>query len=184
MLALVCLDPGFASIGYARLVIPSDARPSVEMFGVFHTVKSDKKQKVLATEDNVSRAMKIAKFLRQLTTTGNGRVIGFCAEAMSFPRSASVAAKMAMTWGALASLSEAASIPILQTSPQAVKRALCGMASATKEEVQAAVEKLYPETLVQKRAIKKGDLEHCFDALAVGHVMLDSDVVKMTRRAA
>jgi len=200
MLALVCLDPGFASIGYARIVIPPLGPPFVEAFGVFHTVKSDKKQKVLATEDNVKRAMMIARFLRQLATSGTGRTIAICAEAMSFPRSSSVAAKMALTWGSIASLSEASSIPILQTSPQNVKRTLCGVASATKEEVQEALEKLYPETIRKSRemvdagmtkagktkkkaAIKKTDFEHCFDALAVGHVMLESDVVKMTRRA-
>jgi Holliday junction resolvasome RuvABC endonuclease subunit len=184
MIKIVCLDPGFSSIGYARMIIPPRGSAWVEMFGVFHTFKSDKKQKVLATEDNAKRTIEIATFLRKLATGGEGRAIAIATEAMSWPRNASVSAKVGLGWGAICSLSEASGLPLMQTSPKDLKRALCGTGSATKEEVQEAVEKLYPETKTMRREIKASDWEHCFDAVAVGHVALGSDVVKMTRRAA
>lgn len=181
---LVCVDPGFASIGYAKILLIPTREPLCTAFGVFHTVKSEKKHKVLSTEDNVKRTIEIAKFFRNLCTTGEGRTLAICAEAMSFPRSSSVAAKMALAWGVICSFSEAAAVPILQASPQHVKRHVCGITSATKEEVETMVKRLYPESIAMSVKIKKGDLEHCFDALAVGHTMLQSDVVKMVRRVA
>ena len=179
-LSLLGIDPGFASLGYA--VVDLLPRPHVVAFGVFSTSKTTTKQKVLAVEDNVRRTIAIAQQLRALATFAP-RTIAICAEAMSFPRSSSVAAKLALTWGALSGLSEAARIPILQASPQQVKVAVCGVKTATKEEVQAAVVQLYPEVAAMRAGIAKGGWEHPHDALAVAHLMLQSDLVKMLRLA-
>lgn len=200
---LVCLDPGFSNLGYATIVFRDDGdhmKPfDVVRFGVFETEKSNKKQNVHATADNLRRAQEISKMLRSLITDSSIRTIGICAEAMSFPRSSSVAAKMAMTWGAMASLSEGSGIPILQASPQEVKKGVTGQKSATKEEVQAAVAALYPEIVALREKVqpsvvltkagvpKKGKpragapalWEHCHDALAVGHLMIGHDAVRM-----
>jgi crossover junction endodeoxyribonuclease RuvC len=180
-LQLVCLDPGFASVGYATLVFNTGAAPFVHEFGIIRTAKSDKKQKVLAVEDNLRRTMEIATKLRWLCTLH--RTVGICAEAMSFPRSSSVAAKMALAWGAIASLSEAAMIPILQATPMQVKKAVTGVKTSTKDEVIEAVEKLYPEIVEKRATIPRGQWEHCHDAVAVGHLMLASDTVRMARLA-
>lgn len=173
------LDPGFANLGYAVLTL--DPAPRVVAFGVFQTAASVKKRNVLSVEDNVRRAVSIARHLRWLATYAPNTV-AICAEAMSFPRSSSVAAKVALTWGAIASLSEAAAIPILQASPQHVKKETCGVKTATKEEVQAVVERLYPEIVPWRTAIPHSAWEHPHDALAVAHVMLQSDLVQMMRR--
>jgi crossover junction endodeoxyribonuclease RuvC len=180
-LSIVGIDPGFASLGYAVLVL-GQGKPRVVRFGVFTTQKTAKKQKVLTVEDNVRRAMDIARCLRDLATCAP-RTVAIAAEAISFPRSSSVAAKVALTWGAIASLSEAANIPVLQASPQQVKAAVCGVKSATKEEVQDAVLKLYPEIAALRKGIVKGQWEHPHDALAVAHLMLKSHVVQMLRLA-
>lgn len=177
--SLLGLDPGFASLGYA--VVDLLPTPHVVSFGVFETAKSSKKQHVLSTEDNVRRSILISRALRGWATFAP-RCVGICAEAMSFPRSSSVAAKMALTWGAIASLSEAANIPILQASPQQVKVSACGVKTATKDEVQAAVLRLYPEIAAMRAGIVRGQWEHPHDALAVAHLMLQSDVVKMLLR--
>jgi Holliday junction resolvasome RuvABC endonuclease subunit len=178
-LSLVGLDPGFASLGF--VVVDLVPRPHVVRFGVFETKATSKKRKVLSTEDNLRRAVLIARCLRDLATC-TPRTVAICAEAMSFPRSSSVAAKVAMTWGAIASLSEAANIPILQASPQQVKAAVCGVKTASKEEVQNAVARLYPEIVQLRANVARGAWEHPHDALAAAHLMLESDVVKMMRR--
>lgn len=172
-------DPGFASIGYAA--IGPISHPRVLEFGVFETQKSNKKKNVLSVDDNLRRLFEISRFLRQLLAR-NPNCVAFCAEAMSFPRSASVAAKMAFTWGALGSLSEATRIPILQASPQEIKKTICGVKTATKEEIQRDVVKLYPEVEQIRAPIPEGKWEHCHDALAVAHMMLDSDLVKILQR--
>jgi Holliday junction resolvasome RuvABC endonuclease subunit len=178
VITLLGLDPGFASLGYAILAV--ERQPRVLLFGAFETAKTAKKHKVLAVEDNVWRAMKIAKMLRYLATCAP-RTVALCCEAMSFPRNASVAAKMAMSWGCIASLSEAAAIPVLQASPQRVKEAVCGVKTATKEEVQSACLRLYPEIGAMREATARTAWEHPHDALACAHLMLESDVVKMIR---
>lgn len=179
-LSILGIDPGFASLGYAVIVL--DPKPRVVRFGVFRTEKTAKKQNVLSVEDNVRRAMLIAGFLRDLATCAP-RTVAIAAEAMSFPRSSSVAAKVALTWGAIAGLAEAAGIPILQASPQQVKAAVCGVKTATKEEVQAAVLSLYPEIARLRKGIVRGQWEHAHDSLAVAHLMLKSHVVQMLRLA-
>jgi Holliday junction resolvasome RuvABC endonuclease subunit len=184
-LSLLGLDPGFANLGFAVVEFGPSAggwgisRWRVVRFGVLRTEASSKKRKVLAVEDNVRRALEIARCLRSLATCCP-RTVAICAESMSFPRSSSVAAKVAMSWGAIASLSEAANIPILQASPQQVKHAVCGVKSATKEEVQAAVLAMYPEIEALRAGIAKGLWEHPHDALAVAHLCLQSDVVRLT----
>lgn len=180
-LSIVGLDPGFASLGFAVLAL-DPPRPRVVAFGCFTTSATAKKQKVLAVEDNVRRTLSIARFLRGLATH-SPRTVAIAAEAMSFPRSSSVAAKVALTWGAIASLSEAANIPILQASPQQVKLAVCGVKTATKEEVQAAVARLYPEIVPMRTALTRGVWEHPHDALACAHLILQSDVVRLMRAA-
>jgi len=142
MIHLIGLDPGFASIGYAVLRLDHDpirnSRPQCVAFGVLVTEASAKKHKVLSVEDNVRRTIEIARTLRGLLASAPG-TLALCAEAMSFPRSASVAAKMAMCWGVIASLSDATNTPILQATPVHIKRETTGSKTATKEEVQAAM---------------------------------------------
>ena len=88
---------------------------------------------------------------------------------------------MGIIWGVIASLSEATWIPVIQGSPQDVKKAVCRVKTATKEEVQEAVVRLYPEVGEMRLALPRGQWEHSHDAVAMGHLALSSDVVKMAR---
>lgn len=185
---LIGIDPGFASIGFAVMHVPTKDRACVLEMGIIETEASAKKNRIVSTEDNLRRAKEIARALRTLLAR-HVSASAFCAEAMSFPRSASVAAKMAMCWGVLAALSEATSVPILQSSPQHVKRVACGKISATKEEIQDRMLELYPEIapMREKLLTPKGttnDWEHPHDALACAHAMLGSEAVEIARRAA
>lgn len=183
-LQLLCLDPGFASLGYATLVFDPHRPARVAAFGVIQTSKSDKKHKVFEADDSFRRTMDLAKALRSLCSQGV-RTVGICAEALSLSPgwTINVCAKMGMAWGVIASLSEATDIPLLQAGPTAVKKAVCGVKTATKEEVQEAVVRLYPEVFAKRLTVAPGLWEHCHDAVAVGHCMLSSDVVKMARLA-
>lgn len=179
------IDPGFANCGYAQVALEGDGTLRPLNMGVFETDKSSAKRNVLASDDNVRRAREIYRFLRVLLRDGSvGPVCAICAETMSFPRSSSVAAKMAMCWGVVAALSEEFDIPILQTTPQGLKLAVCGNKSASKEEVQQALEKRFGEKLLTDlvKETTPSKQEHPFDALGAVVACSSSEVLRLARR--
>jgi len=185
MSVVLGLDPGFACIGYAVVELPSEGGERPINMGVFRTEKSSKKQKVFASDDNVRRAREIYLFLRDLATDGAcGPVSAICAETMSFPRSSSVAAKMAMCWGAIAALSEQFNIPVIQASPQQLKKSVTGSKTSDKEAVQKALKKRYGKALLDEscRDVLPSMLEHPYDALGAVVATLDSELMRMARR--
>ena len=146
---VIGLDLGFSSLGYGVVALAplpkQDQR--VEDIGVFHTSKSDAKQSLYATEDNLRRARDIASFLHTLIQKHqdqNNRVIATCVEAMSWPRNAGVTAKLGIGWGVFAAVSSFHALPVLQASPQQIKLATARSKSASKEDVQRAVLEALP----------------------------------------
>jgi crossover junction endodeoxyribonuclease RuvC len=184
MVSVLGIDPGFASIGYARVLFDGE-RLEVERMGVFRTEKSSNKRKVFASDDNMRRAREIHTFLCDLLREGpHGPVRAVCAETMSFPRSSSVAAKMAMCWGVLAGLSQQFDVPILQASPMELKNKVAGSKKASKEEVQAALEKRFGKSKLQKLCadVPASFFEHPYDALGAVVACSDSEVIRLARR--
>lgn len=183
MIPVLGLDPGFASIGYALVLLgPSGERP-VRM-GVFETEKSSKKRAVLAADDNVRRAREISVFLHDILTKGpHGPVRAICAETMSFPRSSSVAAKMAMCWGVVSSLSAMLDIPVLQVTPMGIKLAVTGKKTSSKEEVQAAVQARFGDEIRALCAtLPNSKLEHPYDAFGAVLACRESEVFRLLRQ--
>ena len=177
---VIGLDPGFANLGYS-VVTWHKAMLHVIDAGVLHTKKSNKKAKVLASEDNFDRARELARELRKFYVRYD--VVAICAESMSFPRQASVAAKMAMAWGVIADLCEDKGTALVQATPQRIKKALCPhlKKGASKEDVQKAACALYPEAAAKINLLKKGDWEHAADALAAIITCADSEVMRLVR---
>lgn len=176
------IDPGFACVGWAIVELVADAPLSLVSMGVWRTEKAEKRRKVLASDDNFRRARELARCLGGLAVSE--RVEMICAESMSFPRSSSVAAKMAMCWGAMAHLSEVMSLPVAMATPKEVKRAVTGNAAASKDEVKAAIEKRFGVELVTSlvASVPKSFQEHPFDAVAAIVACEHGDVLRMARR--
>lgn len=175
-------DPGFASFGYAVIhLVPEGLH--VTSMGVIRTEKSAKKRHILATEDNLQRAQEIARFLRSLVALTKPRA--FCAESMSFPRSSSVAAKMAMAWGILADLS--VDIPFVQVTPQQLKKAVTGSKLATKEDIQSVIRRSTqfvqstPAFDAFEASLARSFHEHGYDSVGSVVAAHDSEVFKMLR---
>jgi crossover junction endodeoxyribonuclease RuvC len=178
---IVGIDPGFASIGWAVLDVGARGSLNVESMGVFETKKALKKQRALTIEDNVRRATEITRFLRKLVDVSG--TIAICAEAMSFPRNSSAAAKMAMTWGVLVALAEELQVPIFQATPQEVKIALCNKRTASKEEIQDAIRRRHKRTLNLQTKIKATAHEHAFDAIAAAETCAAGPLLSMARKS-
>lgn len=179
------VDPGFASIGYTVATLNREGPETPILMGVFRTDKSNAKKNVLASDDNVRRAREISEFLRGLLRNQPyGQIRAICAETMSFPRSASVAAKMAMCWGVLAALSEEYDIPVLQATPQDLKKHVTGVKTASKEDIQRALDKEFGVKVLKglTSEVTGSLLEHPYDALGAIVACRDSEVLRLARR--
>lgn len=177
------VDPGFAKIGYTVVRLQDPLDPVT--MGLIETKQSDKKLKVLSSDDNFRRAREIAEALDRIVKSSEdiGRIVAICAEAKSFPRNASAAAKVAMTWGVLAAICVRTGIPLLQARPQEIKQKMCGKADASKLEIQEACGKVFGSKILSLvEGIKRSDLEHPYDALAAVVACSDSETLRLVRR--
>lgn len=179
MIVIGC-DPGLARFGIA-IVGLGTITEKVLAVDVYRTAPTPRKRGVLAADDNVRRVRELGQ--RLLGLIGERRPVAFCAESMSAPRSASSAAKLAMSWGVLGTVAEVAGLPIVQASPQRIKSVVTGNASASKVDVQTALIQRFgePDLFAGLRA---GDVEHAADAVAAMVACLDFDVIRMARRLA
>ena len=196
---LIGIDSGFASIGYAALAFPPRLDATAvrcDAFGVFETRKSPKKLHLLATEDNLRRARDIAEFydalFTRLQSDDRNVVAGACLEAMSWPRNAGATAKMGIAYGVLAAVAARHRIPLLQASPQAIKKKLCGRRDASKLDIEAVVRSRVTHMSVDGARdfssfadqIPKSKREHCFDAAAAVFACCDAEPIQFMRRSA
>lgn len=183
-------DPGFAAMGLTLVKLDRDPKhDEILTLQVFRTQKSNKKQKVLAAEDNVRRGRELVRLTHPWISKKYGSdLIAISAEAMSFPRSSSAAAKLAMAWGMIVTFAELHQLPILQASPKEIKKATTGKSSATKEDVE--------ESLKIKYGLKEGDKvlkefyrstpaslrEHAWDALGAFVACQESEAILLARK--
>ena len=168
------VDPGLAHFGWAIYECSPGGGPrEAPRVGTFTSMPSARRLRVLAADDAVRRCRELAAWLDAMLGACEPSVI--CAEAMSHPRGASAAAKLAMSWGVLAALAERRRLPIIQASPQCCKRAVTSSRTASKAEVQDAVRSRWPGLRWPARV---ADREHAADALAAIIACLDSDVVR------
>lgn len=179
-------DPGFASFGFS-VVRLSKSTEEVIRSDVIRTQKSAKKSGVKAADDNFRRSQAISAMLHDVVK--EYQPMALAAEAASYPRNASAAAKIAMSWGILADLCYVYQLPMVQASPQEIKKALCNDKSASKEDVRRAMETRYPGQFdefkarfpARKPPRPNGQWEHGFDAAGAVVTCLDTDVLRMAR---
>lgn len=175
------LDPGFAALGIALVRLLPDGE-EVLALKVVRTEKSNKKTNVLAASDNFRRTREIARELELVIKGHPVRLMA--AEYMSFPRNASTAAKMALCWGVIGTLSELSGIGCEQCSPQRLKQVVAGNKQATKEDVQMALAKRYGNHIMDLYEGPAGLLEHPMDALGAVVTCLDSETFRLARQMA
>lgn len=87
--------------------------------------------------------------------------------------------KIGIFWGVLAATAEFNALPILQATPQEIKKRLCGRGSASKKEVQAKLVERYERLPLPSQ---KGKHEHICDALGAVVTCLDAPEIMMARR--
>jgi Holliday junction resolvasome RuvABC endonuclease subunit len=149
------LDPGFRFVGLA--VVALDPLDVIEV-AVLETKLVEGMRKSV---DNVRRAQEIGRgIVSVLDRLEPPRFIA--CEAMSFPRSSSVANQLGLCWGLISEIARTYRAPIVQASPQEIKIALCGRKTASKDDVILEIERRFPEIALPK---KRSTWEHAADAV-------------------
>lgn len=177
---VVGLDPGFGHVGLCSC----DVRDSklYEVLAIQH-VETVAENERLATESNLSRARQIFDALNLFVETWKPEVL--ISESQSWPRNASVVAKLGHYWGALAAVSSLHKLPVLHCSPQDIKQTVTGNRSATKEEVQSGLAAITGRVaeMVKELHLTKANSAHPCDAVGAVLAGIKTDQFMMFWRS-
>ena len=187
------LDPGVASFGWgvvdvANVTVPLGDELGVLELGVIRTKKG--KGKILVRDDDHRRMGEISRALLDVTRRYRPDVI--CAEAFSMGGGGaahrvqiSTVAKMGRVWGLVDMLCELYGVALLQTRPQDIKKRLTGRQSATKLDVQEALDERLEGQLAQHLAAIRAKTQHEHPVDAIGSIvaLLDHDHFRLARTA-
>jgi Holliday junction resolvasome RuvABC endonuclease subunit len=182
------IDPGFATFGWAVLAVTGTAPLQVHVAGMgVLTTRADPEAPRVA--DNVRRCGELARALEALckghvpaaprtksAPMCDGRMAVVCAEAMSHPRSASAACKVAMTWGLIVANVSRRRLPFRQLSPQDIKVRVVGSNDASKSAVASILRARWGEDIKRFLTSYPNKLhEHAYDALAAATACMDAE---------
>ena len=179
---ILCLDPAFRHLGVTVISLLM-ASEEVVHASVVCTEKQNKKAKVLAADDNHRCSQELAGHL--MAVIKQWKPVLICAESMQGSQNSHAALLQGMSWGVVSAVTRVLNIPVLQTTPQTVKKVLCGRKDASKDDIEAAVCKLFPSMVPLAAKIQPASLrEHAYDAAAVGYTCLGSTEIHSIRRMA
>lgn len=173
------IDSGFASIGVSSVMTVPDLPTRIVQAEVSlcTTKKADKKTNLYASEDIVQRAGSITDFMVPFFEWADLVAI----ESLSYPRNAANSAKIGVCWGVISALIRLHSVPVVQFSPQIIKKALCGKITASKTEIEEAVVKRLEKDEVKNPllTIPSSQREHVADATAIAICALKTDLFRV-----
>ena len=135
---IIGCDPGLASFGLAVAVL--EERVRVERVEVLRTEASARARRIRKADDNSERARALAREL--LRVLDGQSVVAICVEAVALPFGRvqhSVVSNLGRVRGLLDALAEVYEVPIIEETPQALKRLITGRGDASKEEVRRAL---------------------------------------------
>lgn len=169
---LLCLDAGFAAMGYAVISLPDER---IIEHGTVTTKPANKKLGVRVADDLFQRCQSTVRELSSvvLKYSVNGVVVEL---PHGGAQSASAARAMAMATALVACLTEHHGLPVECTTPDAGKRIVKPKGPVTKEEVAARVQERFnlPAPLS----------EHASDAAAAYLSARDGQMVRLMRQEA
>jgi Holliday junction resolvasome RuvABC endonuclease subunit len=185
-LVTLTLDPGFSACGWGIVIRERGVDTVVEM-NVVRTKKASKKARILVNEDNFLRGRAIAGKLIELINYYGVDVLTF--EALSMPMKASRQnlVKIGMAYAILMGIATAFDLAVVMSTPQQIKKKMCGQIKASKEEVRDAVSPMYdnhPGVITFMDEVPESIREHGWDALAAYVTAEDSDVMKALKTRA
>lgn len=175
------IDTGLASFGIAVADVSASGL-RFERVEVWTTKPTAKKRRVRKADDTAERVRMLAGCLHQLIA--ETRPVAVCVEAVALPfgrARSSVVSALGRARGIVDALVEVHRLPVLESTPQEIKRGTAGADNASKDSVRLALEAAYPElaALWPQATL----VEHAADAAASLHVCRNADVVLAALRA-
>lgn len=182
---VIGFDPGFASLGWAECVISREGVPEFTRGGVLKTKPTAKKRRVRAVDDNLRRTRLLARQIDELIR--NATFV--CIEALIFGGKGKAAkpstmGKQGLVVGAIVTACELRSKPLLQATPQEIKKTLTGAQNASKEELADALRRRFNLVDVVLNRLNKTDRDHCSDAIGAIVACLDTEEARLCFSAA
>lgn len=189
MLKLIGLDPGLANFGIAIAELPNlgSGKPKFTHLDVWRTEPSKQLKRIRKMDDTAERCSYLALQLHDLVQAH--RPIAICVEAIALPyrpgrgMQTSVISALGRVRGLIDMLAVAHQLPVLEESPQRVKKLATGIINASKESMSLHLGVEYPE-LEEMWPHQKGLREHAADAAGVIHACRGADVVLAARAGA
>ena len=175
------IDPGFANFGWAVVQFEKAQPPRLLASGVIRT--DARAGRLTVSESNAQRCGQIADALVDIMDNWRPWIIG--TEAQSWTRRHKADVQVAQAFGIIFALAGVDGCPVVHLPPQVVKQKICGVKSATKQQIQDALaDRLvdYGPTIGQ---IPKTTRHHAADAAAVALAAQTSDLaLALVRRGA
>lgn len=176
------LDPGFANMGWAEMCWDRGrGHWSVARLGVLQTGRSSKKLRLLQCEDEMRRADELSESLLEVSGYTQAVVVESRISMPGSKRGSHSSATTGIPYGIVAMLRAVRKVPLVQVTPQQIKKTLCGKTSASKADVQWAVESaVHCVSMVERTAASKR--HHVYDAIAAVLAADGSDVMRAIKR--
>ena len=167
------IDPGFASLGVARLAL-IDCTAVAQAVRVIKTRKaSQKERRVLRTSaDDVRRARLLWDGITDIARDIDAVAYEVYTPFQKGKRRTSNGTKVALTCGLALGFGFAAGVPVIPVLPTDIKREIAGQISASKERVRELLVHRIPGLGDQLEALPRGQREHASDAVGVAVVAL------------
>jgi Holliday junction resolvasome RuvABC endonuclease subunit len=170
------IDPSLCNTGLAVVELAPRFERVLEV-SVIRTAPSAKKRRILVGDDDARRIAEIAGALEAAIAGHIPAALVF--EAPGGSKGAKAAAALAYARAVVVTVAKLHRLPLIQVQPLDVKRATCGRADASKEDVIAAVEQRFPGIAWPSPA---SVVEHAADAVGAVLAALDSETLRMARR--
>lgn len=171
------IDGGFRNIGYCIADVDSLNIISPIKMDVISTKPEHKKRKIYVEDDNKRRIDEIVNAFKKIIKDNNVKIITM-EQFSSIAKNANSSRKTYGLICAIWTLANCLNIPVFQTTPQRIKKVVCGQVRSSKLEVIESINEMYPKVLTI-RPKAKGKHEHCYDALGSIIACMGMDEIKM-----
>lgn len=182
---IIGIDPGFANLGISLIEMDHNERLYLLEGEVVSTKKATSKARIRACDDLARRGSEITDVLNRFMSV-DGVIAVACEGLLGSGAIGGAHSRMLMGygWGLVQGAAAARSLPLLQTGPKAVKKALCGNVSASKTDVASAACRRVTGLEGALEGLTKSKREHLADAAAAAIVCLNYDEVRIFVRQA
>lgn len=172
------IDPGLANTGIAVLAAPASRSKMLRHLDTVTTKPPVRRRRLRQADSDADRLGFILAGIAQAIDDYDPVLVVY--EAPTGGRSARGVKSLAYVVGGLVALCGERQVPCLSVTPAEAKRALTGSPTASKADMIIAAKDVAPSRRWAK--LRKGQLDHAADAVAVATIGLRSEIVRAVLR--